>query len=682
MRLDRLLLLPALLFVAVFLFQAQAAIRGNALGFDLPFHLANGREILLTGSIPHADPFLAPIADEPPHYFPNYEWLFGVLSWTVFDTWGLNGIELLRLGLIAGIFFLAGMRAMRKLPSTASPALGLLIVTTVLILGFTAAGRRFEPRPHLISGLGLLLFAFILDAPRPSRAAVGCALGFGLLWANSHIEVLFGLAYCLLEAVVSWLVTRRDADPPVAFVPRAAISVGLFAAILASPASWRMFPQAAEYYSRLGIIMEKYRFVNVEITPIESNWWFQPFGLLLWLACAGLILGLATPSTRRETARGASELAFWFLPFLSNRYLLPATIFLIPAAGSGLYRLLERLPRRWDLVGATALVPLSMLFTFPALTNPHPPHPDLRGSETGLLRWHRARTFPEGAERFLRANGLGGRIYCPDRWGNHLLLSSRLSSGSTPLQPFVHNMNQTYSMQRLDEYLRILTHPAGALDLLDRHAIDLVLLGLPDHRRDEQFHLSVTLRRSGTWRLIFWDDLSILFASTRYLASHPGIRPFTLADPALFVLDEMALARIASSSTHLEEELEQARLASAGVEVLNTSLWLAGRRESRGDREGAIAALRELANRHPRAWPILAKLGLLLHQNGQESAGISILEQARAENPRHAPVLFNLAVAYLKAGQADLALRRLDEARLADPEFEPARDLEKRIAAP
>ncbi|MFZ2960564.1 MAG: hypothetical protein WA705_27095 [Candidatus Ozemobacteraceae bacterium] len=713
--------LSAAYFLA-FLFLAFRAIWGDTPGFDIWFHLRNGWAILNTGSVPHLDASLPTLSKLPEWYFPNYEWLFGITAFAAYKIANISGIEILRLGLI---FLAFGITFFSMTRSRAEEKAGgekdsphpcfFLFLAALLFLAFAAATRRFEPRPHLISAVGLALISLTL-LRRPSNLLVLCCGFFLLLWANCHIELLFGLGLLILLALRNLIFARYLSPvsaPPHSFspfVPAILFAAGIVALLL-SPASWRVFTQGADYYARQSMINAQFGFGVNELVPLEATWWRGPYGLFLAIWA---IVFLASPHRKEALVESLPALPFALLPFLSNRHILPAVIVsapIIAAISRPFFCILhhqddtlrQRIPvarsqgnilHRIILIVISLLFPLFIFMYHENIANPQPSRPKLEIGDAPYLPWSPDNHFPEQSLRYLAQNNLGGTIFTLDRWGSFLTAFGQLETASPARRPFIHVMGQAFPARLLEDYLRMLVEPDSRQNIITFYGIDLFLLPL---REAPYFrNLADWLQASPDWRLLTWDDTACIYArkipvlqsdsTTSTASSTPSSASTAVASsaaflstvhavhPVAFTLEESFL-RTAADSDDLLNALRYHSKTSHGERSLNTFLWLGTILELRGIHDEAIEALRKAVVLNPEAFPSLLRLGGLLGKTGAQEEASRLLSRACRVCPAGSAHHYNLAVAFKKNGQINDCLRELTSVLAREPSFKPAQNL-------
>ena len=173
--------------------------------YDIWFHLAMGKEILRTGSIPVVDRFSLLNMGRPYH---DSQWLFQVLvaaGYRFAGFWWLQAVQVALWGVTLSYVF----RACRVWSTTA--ASWLFVLVTAL-----ACEERFTVRPELVTVAILAMFYFWLQQGKyRSLPGIGLFALMQIVWTNSHGVYVIGpfLVGCyLLEALYQGWIDKKYAD--------------------------------------------------------------------------------------------------------------------------------------------------------------------------------------------------------------------------------------------------------------------------------------------------------------------------------------------------------------------------------------------------------------------------------------------------------------------------------------
>jgi tetratricopeptide (TPR) repeat protein len=159
---------------------------------DIWWHLSAGRYILRNGKIPATDPFSYTAGGNE---WIDLHWLFQVLVYGVYHTFGSYSLSLLFIATYAATFLVSWFTIRRDAPP--------FMVLLFLWLALMAAGSRFLARPEAFTYLMIALYVLILithDRGRIGRA-IFLLIPLQVLWTN--LQGLFILGPCLVFAYAS-----------------------------------------------------------------------------------------------------------------------------------------------------------------------------------------------------------------------------------------------------------------------------------------------------------------------------------------------------------------------------------------------------------------------------------------------------------------------------------------------
>ncbi len=320
-RVSSAVVLRALLFVAIF---SLAAV--PPLDPDLWWHLANGRLMVGTLSIPHLDVYSFSAAGQP---WVMHEWLADL---GMFGLDRLGGLPLLVVAFALVVTVTAGCLfwLLRRSGLASTPAVLLTLVGT--LAGSTAWGAR----PQLLNALFTALLLIGLSRYRAGRLQPWMLPPFIWLWANLHsgfvAGIIIGVLFVLAEAFDGWRGSRL-----------AMPSDRLRALALAVAAC---VPLAA--VNPFGVQALLFAVGTLTSPLIQSNIqeWASPdfhsiAGLMLEAIILLLIGGLLTAQVKLRTAEWVLALAFLYLAFSSQRHVELFVLAAAPLYGRAATALLE-----------------------------------------------------------------------------------------------------------------------------------------------------------------------------------------------------------------------------------------------------------------------------------------------------------------------------------------------------
>jgi len=661
------------------------ACRGLPMGYDVWFHLLNGQEILTSGVIPHEDHWLVPFPGIPPRFFPNYEWLFGVLLRLAWQWGGYTAADLLQGLIIAATFTATALACRRK---AADEPVARLLAPAILLLAFAAASPRFEPRPQIVSAAGLALLALFLRTPGIVRTILFIPVAF--FWANCHIEILLGIGYAGI-----WLLPEHSPGPDAGHAAggrgkfRAVLLALLVLAVALSPSGPHLLAQAGSYYDGERMIRSM-GFWNVELVPIRFDPVHSAGSQLLLLAALGILLRIF----RRKTVLDPETVgacAFLVLPFISLRYLLPSAVILAPfiagipaefyparPAGPGL----EEKPTPVPLICAALALPLVLWAYAPVYVHPAPSRPAAAGCSAPPDVYDSGSEFPDAALRFLGRNNIEGNIFSHDRWGNFIAFYDNPcphTGSPTRRTPYMNAMFQTMPRQRVERYLKAILDDAAWRILCRDAAIRVALVPYPENASDPWWPFMQRIASDSCWRLIWWDDAAFVYVASgqEYLAR--GGKSFSAARPDRWLIEK----RLPSSRSERDAalvELAAARRDPEGRRVIKT-LQLMGTMMLQSDDATSAVNLLEPEIEHLRGEtrPLNLLLGEAYGRLSRWEDAYSQLTAAAREPASSAPLLYNLAVAAARTDRISEARVALNRCLACNPAFAQALQLRKMI---
>lgn len=160
---------------------------------DLWLHLASGRYILKTLTVPAVDFLSFTMANHP---WNNHEWLFQILTQLSFANFGAGGLINIRVVAVCMILVLLLMIGYNE------RRLGLTVFLLLLVL--ETFMMRLQLRPDMFSLLYFILFMYTLAAQIGRRSALVLLFVIQVLWVNTHGFFIFSPLLILLMIVAEW----------------------------------------------------------------------------------------------------------------------------------------------------------------------------------------------------------------------------------------------------------------------------------------------------------------------------------------------------------------------------------------------------------------------------------------------------------------------------------------------
>ena len=491
------LVLRCLLFVAIF---SLAAV--PPLDPDLWWHLANGRLIVTTASIPHADLYSFSAAGQP---WVMHEWLADL---------GMYGLD--RLGGLPLLVAIAALvvtaaavclyHLLRRTGLNPTVAVGLTLVGA--LAGSTAWGARPQLLNLLFTG-GLLVG---LARYRDNQLPAWMLPPFIWLWANLHSGFLVGVIISVLFVAgesVDALLGRATAMPR----PRIralAWAVGVAAALaVVNPFGIQtvLFP--------LGTLTSP--LIQNNIQEWASPDFHSTAGLMLEVVLFVVLAGLAT---RRVTARSSEWLLAFALLYLGLASQRNVPLFILgaaPLAGRCAHALLQvaaamapassrsmtQAAFRWSpgrpaapglALGAVNLALLLVvgagMIGYRALPNLQP------ASETSAIR----AVLPVDSTAVLRQLGRPLRIFNYYDYGGYLVWRLYPTGGRV----FIDGRVEVYGSRIFSDYLQVSYLAEGWPAVIARANPDAIVV-------PSAHPLVGLLQRDPGWRLLTRDRVATVF---------------------------------------------------------------------------------------------------------------------------------------------------------------------------
>lgn len=369
---------------------------------DIWWHLRTGQWIVDHVQVPATDPFSA-YGDGKP--WVAYSWLFETLVYVLFTKLGLMGILVFTVSMSV-LIALVLHRALRRvgLPFTAE------VFFAAIALG--AISSLFSPRPWLFSILFFTLELFILfHVRRTDKIAPLMVLPpLFVLWANLHIQFIYGLAVLglfLMEVFLSHLPSLSlypRQRPNVSLGRLSLLLVGCLGATLITPYHFGLYAPILEYIGQTGAFQ-----LILELLPLSFR------ALADWLVIGLTIVAAFVLGWQRAWLPFPTLLLLMgtFLAFRARRdvwVLVLAAVFIISEFG--------RFVRNEPSFGLTKLrticVILALTFAIYLIgLGRQISEPQL---ETVVER-----QFPVAAVKFINEKSYSGPLYNPFGWGGYLI---------------------------------------------------------------------------------------------------------------------------------------------------------------------------------------------------------------------------------------------------------------------
>ena len=438
---------------------------------DAWWHLATGRYLVQQHRLPVPDPFAYTTAGAPlapgeagvRRFNLTHEWLAQAAWYGIEAAGGFGAVVLWKAALLTLLCGLVGWTARRRTGSWLW-GVGAALAAAALATEFA------HDRPSILSYGFTAAFVAILE----DRRRVWLLPVLSLVWANCHGGFFLGWIVCGaygLEAVV-----RRAPD-------RKRILLAGAAAVLVSGINPNGYAAAAAVLA--------YRQSPMQATLIEwsrADLWGPPYAFDLLLYGAALCMALAWRRVRMADWLLFGAFAAAALVAFRNEMLIGVAAPVMIAA----YAPKRGVPVRYAALAATALLAAATAWQT-ALGNFF----QLRAGE-----W----AYPAGAVEFLRARGIGARVFNTYEDGGYLIWRGR------PV--FIDG--RALSEAVFQDYRRILGLPPGDGErerLLERYAVGAIAINGFEYNSGVLYPLVLALAQPAgeAWKLVYQDAQSMVF---------------------------------------------------------------------------------------------------------------------------------------------------------------------------
>jgi hypothetical protein len=471
-------LLPSpaqLIFIATFLLVLMAGQHLSNRDGDLGRHLAVGERILETVNVPGVDEFSHTMRGEP---FIPHEWLAEIMFALAYRAGEFRGVALLTALCIALTFGGLMTVMLRK-------GIGPLVAGLLCGLGMMASMIHWAARPHIFSFIFVLCVITQLEnLRRKERTHVWIVIPLTLLWANVHGAFIIGFVlmgtYLLADLISAFIVPGEARRGHLARAGH--LVIVLAGSILASainPSGFRLVANSVDYLdqSYLLSLTSEYN------SPDFHHPLFLPFLVLLLLTAlvavrrhiAPTLLLLSWMAFSLHSFRNIPLFVIICLPFIAEGvedYVSTLTSRVSPVfkrmraavheldADLRTYAALQRLPLPAILV---VLLSAALLLGGRSIA--------LDGSDYGF----RSDEFPVEALQQLGPTLPGERVFNKLHWGGYILYAA-----SPPIDVFIDGQTDFYGSQLTREYMRVISAEPGWADVLERYAVDWILVSVED----------------------------------------------------------------------------------------------------------------------------------------------------------------------------------------------------------
>jgi tetratricopeptide (TPR) repeat protein len=489
---------------------------------DIGFHLRAGQWILEHGRWPETDPFTYTVSD---HAYIDAHWLYQLALVALYRLGGAAALVLAHAILIVAAFGLAALVSWQSLRSP-------LALAGLLLLGILASELRFLLRPEVLTWLFLSLVVLVLERHARGKTGPLWALPLiHLIWVN--IEGLFVLGWVVIGCyVLGDLLRERRLDRRLA-----AWGIASLLATLVNP----YFLRGVLFPLTLLTRLDKQNVFSQSISELASPW--QAGLALPWSAWAYyvmavmLLAGLALTWRKRHPREFLLALVFFGLSVQAIRNIPLFVLVGMPILAGCLQdaaQLFANFSRRnkksrtalpsrrtvWLPLAELIVLLVALGLSLRITTNAYY-IAARRPNRFGFT--FSAEDLPVKAAAFMRANGLNGKIFNHLNDGGYLMWQ-------LPQPVFIDGRLEVIGEDFYSEYQKA-SQKDGLLPVLEKYGAEVVVF---------PYQAAVSwvqqLRRAAQWRLVYYDDLSVVYARTDIYpqlaeAGFPAVSPNGLPAP-------------------------------------------------------------------------------------------------------------------------------------------------------
>ncbi len=477
-------ILPRHIFViALFILIFTATVRPVA-DPDFWWHLQTGKLILETGVIPHTDPFSYSVNGQA---WITHEWLTETVMYLLYGKLGIVPLIVFFSLVITTAYLFAYLNT----TVSAKP----YIAGFVLVICAVASAPLWGVRPQMISLLFTSVFLYLLDQYE-KRQKIGLLVPLPLLtalWVNLHGGFIIGIGIIgvhLLGSLIKILFSGQGKARPngqtwiPVFALAGAIVVSLLAALL-NPNHYKIL--VYPFQTLFDPAMQQYL----------VEWYSPDFHNIIWVPFAILILAMIgigmTGKGKISISRMLLVIVFGFAAFRSVRHIPLFAIAAAPVLAEQISQLFnfpvtnKTSNRVFQSVGVGIV--LALAFFAGIAIHQLPEQQRIREGDT----------FPKLAAEWLLRNQPEGKLFNSYNWGGYLIWSLY------PDYPvFIDGRADVYGTDFINRYAKIYQTRSGWEVELQKTGAQLVL-------SEKDSLLSQSLRQSNKWKIIYEDDLSVIF---------------------------------------------------------------------------------------------------------------------------------------------------------------------------
>lgn len=531
---------------------------------DFFWHLATGRYIVETKVVPDTDIF--GFATQGVEWIP-FEWGWDVLTYGLYNIAGYNTILVFRSIAFVFIFFLYFL-LLRKFK--VNSFISWLVLFTLLV----AIMDRLSPRPHVITYIFFVTIIYLIvtfkyvDRDKNLKRLYFLPLIF-LIWGNMHMGVLAGglflFIFTITETIIFYYPRKFSSNEIKPLTLKQikiiwVISVLCGLALLVNPHGIHTYIYAYEHTK-----MKMLATVNEWRSPFDS---FFGAGFVIFqykVFLFGGLLILAYAYIRKDLLFALVYIGFFFYSIRAIRFTVDYELIIVFFFAVTLNYFVERLSKSKVWGSIFNFLQFNNAFKiFLVLTSLYIAYLIPSGKIYETLQYYRVYGWgintdfiPVQLFDFMKESGIKGTTY------NHFGTGGYLVWSFPDQKNFIDSRNLNDDI--FNEYNSIMSKNPGFEKKLEKYGFDYVIYLDPDliRRPDDLKKIVVSyFARNPAWKLVFWDDKSMLFvkdipkfAEVIKKYEYKALNPYT----ALFFMQEFR-QNIISNPEKTKDEINRKSL--------------------------------------------------------------------------------------------------------------------------
>lgn len=497
---------PITFWLGLILFSSAFLLAANMmLDTDAWMHLNLGRVIWENGGIPENESFVYTAKDMP---FLYTSWLFSLLYYTVYQSFDVYGVILLKALLISSTFWFLYKDAVQR---GAQPWVTLLVVVLFAIL----CRQRFVERPDTFMFLFLAISLYIVNRYYYLGQTKYLFLlpVIHLIWANMHSSVILLVAPYLSVIVGGgayyWLTKHGLTAKHVASLKTFKILfLLLFVSLIAALANPNGYHQLF-----FGQDILNTNFYAEELSELKPPTWESSKITFLVIAIISLTLLLRFAQTFKANNKKNLDnypslvdliLLFPFVlaSFTSSRFIYPLIIISAPIVSLQLTGIISHYlseekmgaSRFFNKTSAAIAILSAILVAY-------------FGTPFDVQRTGFAQDFtyvPEKALNFMDKTNIEGRVFNTFEWGGYIAWRDK-DKRSVFVDPRGY-----IPPEHLEDIKSALKSVERTSQLQSQYGFESILTKyFPGKNKPADFYIDPKLRSK--WALVYWDDSALLF---------------------------------------------------------------------------------------------------------------------------------------------------------------------------